>query len=200
MEPQTYRPSSRYLAKLFLLITIIAVAVMAGGLLLSWPIGNDDGPEAAQTVIWIFLLADLVWYVPALLLVGPYYRSLKYEIHDDEVIVYVGIWTKSIKHVPFRTVTNLKTNRDIFDRWFFDLGSLNVQTAGMSGKTGAEESLVGLPDVQEVYELVRSRLRRYRGAMAPTAAGEESDSGTGTLAAILTEVRAIRSAVDKRDT
>jgi uncharacterized membrane protein YdbT with pleckstrin-like domain len=122
---------------------------------------------------------------------------LIYEIQDDEVIVHVGIWTKSVKHVPFRTVTNLKVNRDIFDRWFFDLGSLNVQTAGMSGQTGAEESLLGLPNVQEIYELVRSRLRRYRGAMGPTAAGEESEPGVDSLAAILTEVKAIRAAVEK---
>ncbi len=109
----------------------------------------------------------------------------------------MGIWTKSVKHVPFRTVTNLKVNRDIFDRWFFGLGSLNIQTAGMSGKSGAEEALVGIPNVQEVYELVRSRLRRYRGAMAPNAAEEESAPRDATFDAMLTELRAIRKAVEK---
>ena len=197
METQTFKPNRRYLAKLILVVTVIAVAVMVTGLLLSWSIGNDDGPEAAGGVILIFFLIDLAWYLPALLLVGSYFNSLRYEIQDDEVIVHVGIWTKSVKHVPFRTVTNLKVNRDIFDRWFFDLGSLNVQTAGMSANKGAEESLVGLPNVQEIYELVRSRLRRYRGAMAPTAAGDEREPGDDSLAAILTEVKAIRAAVEK---
>ena len=148
-------------------------------------------------VIFLFLLLNLAWYLPTLLLIGAYFRSLMYEILDDEVIVHVGIWTKSVKHVPFRTVTNLKVNRDIFDRWFFGLGSLNVQTAGMSGKTGAEEALLGLPNVQEIYKLVRSRLRRYRGAMAPTASEEEGEQGVDTLGAILTEVKAIRTAVEK---
>jgi len=111
----------------------------------------------------------------------------------------VGIWTRSVKHVPYRTVTNLKTNRDIFDRWFFGIGSLNIQTAGMSGKTGAEESLVGLPNVQDVYEIVSNRLRQYRGAMAPTAAGEESAPGGDTLAAMLSEVRAIRKRIESVD-
>jgi uncharacterized membrane protein YdbT with pleckstrin-like domain len=197
METRTFRPNPRYRAKLFLVMTVIAVAVMAAGLLLSWLVGKDEGPQAARDVIFISLLLDLAWYLPAVLLIGPYFRSLMYEIQDDEVIVHVGIWTKSVKHVPFRTVTNLKVNRDIFDRWFFDLGSLNVQTAGMSGQKGAEESLLGLPNVQEIYELVRSRLRRYRGAMAPTAAGEEGEPLADTLAAILTEVRAIRAVVDK---
>jgi uncharacterized membrane protein YdbT with pleckstrin-like domain len=197
METRTFKPSPRYRAKLFLVITVIAVAVMVASLFLSWLIGKDEGPQAARNAIFIFLWLDLAWYLPAVLLIGPYFRSLIYEIQDDEVIVHVGIWTKSVKHVPFRTVTNLKVNRDIFDRWFFGLGSLNVQTAGMSGQKGAEESLLGLPNVQEIYELVRSRLRRYRGAMAPTAAGDEGEPLAGTLAAILTEVKAIRSVVDK---
>ena len=197
METQTFKPSRRYRAKLFLVITVIAVFVMVVGLLAAWITLEDGGPQDAWAVIFVFLLLDLVWYLPALLLVGAYFRSLRYEIHDDEVIVHVGIWTKSVKHVPFRTVTNLKVNRDIFDRWFFDLGSLNVQTAGMSGTKGAEESLLGLPNVQEIYELVRSRLRRYRGAMAPTAAGEDREPGDDSLAAILTEVKAIRAAVEK---
>jgi uncharacterized membrane protein YdbT with pleckstrin-like domain len=197
METHTLRPSSRYMGKLVMVMTLIAVLVMVGGLLLSWPIGLDEGPRVARNVVLGFFLADLAWFVIAVCLVRPYFRSLRYEIQDDEVIVHVGIWTKSVKHVPFRTVTNLKTNRDIFDRWFFGTGSLNIQTAGMSGKTGAEESLVGLPNVQEVYEIVSSRLRRYRGAMGPTAAGEEPEPRGDTLEAILTEVRAIRTAVEK---
>ena len=197
MDTQTFKPSPRYRAKLFLVATVIAVVVMIPGLVLSLVVLEDEGPQAATGFIFIYLLLNLAWYLPTLLLIGAYFRSLMYEIQDDEVIVHVGIWTKSVKHVPFRTVTNLKVNRDIFDRWFFDLGSLNVQTAGMSGNTGAEEALLGLPNVQEIYELVRSRLRRYRGAMAPTAAEEEGEPGVDTLRAILTEVKAIRAAAEK---
>jgi uncharacterized membrane protein YdbT with pleckstrin-like domain len=197
VETKIFKPSPRYRSKLNLIATLIAVLVMLAGWLLSWPIGKDDGPQAARVVVLVTLLVDLVWYLPALLLIGPYYRSLMYEIQDDEVIVHVGIWTKSVKHVPFRTVTNLKVNRDIFDRWFFGLGSLNIQTAGMSGKTGVEEALVGLPNVQEVYELVSSRLRRYRGAMGPTAADLEGGPDGETLAEILREIKAIRASVEK---
>ncbi len=193
----TFKPSPRYRTKLSLVATVIAVVIMVAILLLSRVVLEEDGPQEAAWFLVIFLLLDLAWYVPTLLLINAYFRSLMYEIQDDEIIVRVGIWTKSVKHVPFRTVTNLKVNRDIFDRWFFDLGSLNVQTAGMSGSTGAEEALVGLSDVQEVYELVSSRLRSYRGAMGPTAAGEEGEPGADTLTSILTEVKAIRTAVEK---
>ncbi len=88
----------------------------------------------------------------------------------------------------------------ILDRWFFGLGTLNIQTAGMSGQTGVEETLVGLTNVQEVYEIVATQLRRFRGGMAPTAAEVEPEGPAElgeTLSAILTEVRAIRSALRK---
>ena len=197
METQTFKPSPRYRTKLFLVPTVIAVVIMVVGLILSFLVGRDDGLQTAMAFIFVFLLLNLAWYLPTLLLVRAYCRSLMYEIQDDEIIVHVGIWTKSVKHVPFRTVTNIKVNRDIFDRWFFDLGSLNVQTAGMSGTTGAEEALLGLPNVQEIYELVGLRLRRYRGAMGPTAANEEGEPGDDNLAAVLTEVRAIRTIMEK---
>ena len=194
---KSFTPNPRYLRKLFLVMTVIALLVIVSGLLLSWPIGLDEGPEVAGNIIRGTFILNLLWYIPALILIGPYYRSLKYEIRDDEVIVHVGIWTRSVKHVPFRTVTNLKVNRDIFDRWFFGLGSLNIQTAGMSGNKGAEESLVGLQNIDEIYEIVGSRLRQYRGAMSPNAAEEDDSGKEATLEAILTEIKGIRSAVEK---
>ena len=118
------------------------------------------------------LIGNLLWFVPVLLWIGPFCDRLRYEIHDDEVIVHVGLITKSIKHVPFRTVTNLQLNRGPLDR-MFGIGTLNIQTAGMSGQKGAEESLMGLNNVQEVYAIVAKAVRRYRTALAPDQAGEE---------------------------
>jgi len=171
--------------------------ILAGGVLLGWLMSLDQsiGASGFRTVVIVTAVADAIWWVPAMLLTGPYYRSLSYEIQDDEVIVRVGIWTKSVKHVPYRTVTNLTIKRDILDRWLFGLGTLNIQTAGMSGQTGAEERLVGLTNVQEVYELVVKELRRFRGGMAPTAAEVEGEPA-GVLNAILAEVQAIRQALE----
>jgi hypothetical protein len=70
----------------------------------------------------------------------------------------------------------------------------------MSGSTGAEESLVGLADVQEVYEIVAAKLRKFRGGMAPTAAGVENEPSLAsreTLDKILRELTAIRKSVEK---
>jgi len=201
MKIQILKPDPKYLTKMRVVITLVALLILAGGTLLGLLLSLDRGISLGTglIIIAVTFVLDVLWWIPALILTGPYYNSLSYEVQDDEVIVHAGIWTKSVKHVPYRTVTNLKVKRDILDRWVFNLGTLNIQTAGMSGQTGAEESLTGLPDVQEVYELVATELRRFRGAMAPTAAGVEPEAGEGatpTLAAILDEVRAIRQKME----
>ncbi|MBM4467010.1 MAG: PH domain-containing protein [Chloroflexi bacterium] len=195
MQTKTFKPSPKYLSKLRLVITIVALLILAGGALIGWLMSLDPkiGASGFRTVVIVIAILDALWWVPGMLLTGPYYRSLSYEVQDDEVIVHVGIWTKSVKHVPYRTVTNLTVKRDILDRWL-GLGTMDIQTAGMSGQTGAEEKLVGLPNAQEVYELVVTELRRFRGGMAPTAAEVEGEPAA-VLNAILAEVRAIRQAL-----
>lgn len=198
MAVRVFKPDAKFKPKWYLITALIAVVSLAGTILMGFAIGNDAaGAEGARNGVIVAIVINLLWIVPTLALIPPYYRSLRYEIHDEEVIVYVGIITRSVKHVPFRTVTNLLVSRGPFDR-IFGLGTLHIQTAGMSGKTGAEESLVGLANVQEVYEQVGSALRRYRSAMAPTQAEEEALPASGvTLTAILDELRAIRKALER---
>jgi membrane protein YdbS with pleckstrin-like domain len=202
MQPKTFKPSPQYLTKLRLLSTILAGLILAGGILLGLLMSFDRSVGAGSAVLAFFIVAtpDAICWMLALLLTGPYYRSLSYEIQDDEVIVQAGIWTKSVKHVPYRTVTNLTVKRGILDRWF-GLGTLNIQTAGMSGTTGAEEKLEGLDNVQQVYDIVVTELRRFRGSMAPTATEVESEmvaAPADALGKILTEVRAIRQTLEER--
>ena len=198
MAERSFRPNSRYLIKMMVVMTLVAFLILLGILLLAWGIGLDD-PQAARTVLWILGGLDGLWWLVGILFAIPYFRSLRYEVQADEVIVQVGVITHSVKHVPYRTVTNITARRDVLDRWFFSLGSLTIQTAGMSGQTGAEEKLAGLEDVQEVYELVVTALRRFRGGMAPTAAEEEMEGIPAAAGgALLEEVRAIRTLLEER--
>ncbi len=194
MSTKSFKPNPRYLIKVCLGIAVAGILAIGGTIGLALVIPDRDG-----TVIFgLMALAELVVWILALVLSAPYYHSLSYEIQDDEVIVHVGVVTHSVKHVPYRTVTNIAVRRDILDRWFFGLGSLHIQTAGMSGQSGAEEKLVGLTNVQEVYDLVVTQLRRFRGGMAPTAAEVEPSAASGeTLSAILEELKSIRRALQK---
>jgi uncharacterized membrane protein YdbT with pleckstrin-like domain len=194
MTQRTFKPDSRYLIKLFVGIGIAGLLAIGGTISIGLLI-----PDREATIVFgVFGLVEAVIWILALILVAPYYSSLSYEVQDDEVIVRVGVIDQSVKHVPYRTVTNITVRRDILDRRLFGLGSLHIQTAGMSGQSGAEEKLVGLPNVQEVYELVATELRRFRGAMAPTAAEVEPEATSAeTLTSILEELKAIRQALQK---
>jgi membrane protein YdbS with pleckstrin-like domain len=202
-EVRTLRPSPDYQQKMRWKFTLIAGVILLCGLGIGWLISLDSetGGEVLRIAFLVMGGLNLLWWLPAMALVGPYYRSLRYEIHEDEVIVHVGIWTQSIKHVPYRTVTNLTIKRDILDRQF-NLGTLEIQTAGLSDSTGrAEQSLVGLVDAQAVYERVVERLRRFRGGMEPTMSEESASAvdpspSARVLEEILAELRAIRRAVE----
>jgi membrane protein YdbS with pleckstrin-like domain len=194
MAERDFVPNTRYQIKMMLVITLIALLILLGAGILAFLISLDD-PGAGLVVFGIAIAGDTLFWVIGMILSVPYFRSLRYQILKDEVIVHVGILTHSVKHVPYRTVTNITVKRDILDRWFFNLGSLSIQTAGMSGQSGAEENLVGLENVQEVYEIVVSELRRFRGAMPPTTVQEEPL--TNGSKALLAEVQAIRELLEK---
>ena len=200
METLHIKPSASYLRKLWVTYTIIALSVVGVAYLLGLLGGIEVGMDVTIAItIYAAFFAGLFW-ITAVILSLFYYRSLSYEILDDEIIVRVGIATKSVKHVPYRTVTNISIKRGILDRFMFDIGTLAIQTAGMSGTSGAEQSLVGLDDVQAIYDDVVGKLREFRGAMSPTAAEEESSGEAlqkGDVASMLEELRAIRRAIEK---
>ena len=205
MSVKTFTPNPKYMTKQRLAFGLVALAILFFGLVIGIPMSTDPiiGVLGGLLFSGAFGLVAAIFWILAALLVIPYYNSLRYEIHEDEVIVHVGVITKSVKHVPYRTVTNVQVNRGILDR-LFGLGTLNIQTAGMSGQTGAEEALVGLPNVQEVYDLVATELRRFRAGMSPTGADvdptdppvAESVAESAALAAILAEVKAIRARME----
>jgi uncharacterized membrane protein YdbT with pleckstrin-like domain len=202
MKARTVTPDRKYLFRMRLIATIVAIAILAGGILLGMILTLTGEIRLGGAIVLFFVTVVLngLWLLFALILIGPYYRSLRYEVQDDEVVVNAGIWTKSVKHVPYRTVTNMQVKRDVVDRWL-GIGTLNIQTAGMSGQTGAEERLVGLSNVQEVYESVAEELRRFRGGMAPTQADIEVEPAAALpdgLGEILAEVRAIRKSLEER--
>lgn len=198
MEPEVLYPEKRFLTKTIMQAIVLFLLIAGSMALLGYLIGVDEG--GSQGAAWGVAIPtgiSLLGLLIALLLLPPYYRSLRYEIRRDEIVVEAGIVTKSVKHVPYRTVTNLQVARGPFDR-LFGLGTLKVQTAGMSGQSGVEESLVGLSNVNDVYQQVGATLRRFRGAMAATAGSDDEGPDEGPLQAILTEVRAVRQLLERR--
>ena len=149
--------------------------------------------------------AGWLYVFVAIALVIPYYRSISFELTDEEVVVRKGILTKSTKTVPYRAITNAEVKRGPLDR-LFGLGTVDVHTAGYSQQAGAEAPMMGLRNYDEVYTLVMDAVRRARGT-AGALTVEQPEEGPGAPVApaavapwgeILAELRAIRELLSAR--
>mgnify|MGYP001100521330 CR=1 FL=1 len=155
-------------------------------------------PGAGWTYVLIFLAANAAWIIIAYLLIPPYFRSITYELGEQEIIVRKGIITKTEKLVPYRMVTNVSVKRGPLDRWF-GLGGLEVHTAGYSQQTGPEARLSGLEDYEGVHQELMASLRNYRQEASPSVSAETGEgmapeeSVSCLLQQILEEIKALRA-------
>ena len=202
MQGNLIYPHARLMKKFFIIsglvygIPAMVVVIFFLAIMASHGIGLTERPGVA--FFSIFGLSSLVTWVLLLALVPPYFRSISYELTGKEIIVRKGILTKVVKTVPYRTITNIVEARDLIDRYCVGLGSIRIQTAGMSGAAGYEASIDGLDDWGLVNAEIQERLRDFHGAMSPTAAEIDMPAGgEAVLADILAELRAIRAAVEK---
>lgn len=187
--PQVIYPGSRYLSKLYVSTILVFLIFILPWILLGLI------PELGWIYVLIFILANAGWMAPTFLLLPFYCKSIQYQIGEDEIVVQKGIFTRSVKTIPYRTITDFIVKRDILDRWLFNLGTLDVQTAGRSGQTGAEASLVGLTKWDELRNEILPRLRAYRISSGIGTEVERKLAGsaeTELLQQILAELRGLR--------
>ncbi len=198
MNPFMFHPDKKYLTKNYLEASLIGLIALAAFGRLGYLIGRSEfGISMGGIGLLLGLLLSLLWILPTIVIINRYYHSLHYEIHEEEVIMHIGVVTKTVQHVPFRTVTNIKVKQGPFDR-LFGLGTVDIQTAGRSGEGGAEESLVGLSNFREVYTQIASALRRYKTAKSPAQGDRESNFPEWkTLQEILNEIQKIRQLVEE---
>jgi membrane protein YdbS with pleckstrin-like domain len=161
MKILIFTPNRKYAYKKFFQIALLGASVTLASYLIASVIGGHPGQADGQRLpATLALVINLLWLMPALLLIYPHYRSLVYELHEDEVIMHAGVITRSVTHVPLRMIANLKVRRGPFDR-LFGLGTVDIRTAGMTEGSSVDESLVGLCNFKDVYEHISTAMRRH---------------------------------------
>ena len=120
-SPESIRlnPDPRYKSKLYF-ITLIFWGIAS---ICSWilyfvvTISNNTGPGHPGSIAYFvsYAAATIITWGLVGALVPPYYRSISYELTEDEVVVRKGIVTKVVKTVPYRTITNTVVARGLFD-------------------------------------------------------------------------------------
>jgi membrane protein YdbS with pleckstrin-like domain len=193
MKALGFTPDRNYLHKRFLQVIFLAPMVLSLTVLGGLQIGHWINPSAGVT--WglvIGIPGSIACLGLAIYLIYQDYRFLFYEIHEDEVIKHAGMITRSVTHVPIQMIVNLKVRRSPFDR-LFKLGTIDIQTAGTGDHHGATESLVGLSNFKEIYDLVAASMRKDR---SPSSDMQErigiGSSELESLRNLLEEMKRIR--------
>jgi membrane protein YdbS with pleckstrin-like domain len=184
-----FRPSKKYIRKLWLKSIESALIIWIGLIFSTYGIAYFLSLVEPEKYIfeiildnWLVtstilgLLLNLVWLVPALILIPRYVATIEYSVRAEsgeampEIYVKKGLFTITVKHVPFRTITNIASKSGVHDR-LFGIGSVHIETAGNSPEErGPEEILEGIVFYEEVRDYILAELRRFR---APYVIGTE---------------------------
>lgn len=195
----SFKPETELRSKYSSYILSVALLIWVGVTLLFGLIAYADEEFTYKDWIYYIIIPVtivlLVGSIIAILFAILYYNSISYEIVEDEVHVNRGIITKTLKIVPYRTITNIEIKRGPYDR-VLGIGTIELQTAGFSSnKMGPEERLDGIPrdQLNKVQQLLVSSVRKVRGSPATSHDMEGPVSSGDTLDAMLYEIRELKS-------
>lgn len=110
--------------------------------------------------LWSLVIGimGVITFVLLQLYLLAYIKTLRYELSPEDLRLESGVFWKKRKVIPFHKITNLNTLQGPLERRF-DLGHLNVQTAGHGANTSPEGKLVGLDDFDKIKEEIMQKVR-----------------------------------------
>ena len=226
---RVFKPSSKLRNKYWfeaiitaVVLWVVTVGTFFGMMYMIWGLTGS----MAQYNAWLyyywdpvnfwFWVLNLGWLITALVFIPIYLNSFEYSVRAEsgeasaEVYVKKGIVTKTEKHVPFRTITNISSKTGPLDR-LFGIGSVEIETAGYSGiaQEGPEEKIQGITFFEELRDFILLELRRYKepyttGTETPTTSSFEQpvtrldDSLQDEILITLREMREVLKSIDRK--
>jgi putative membrane protein len=160
----------------------------------------------------------LVYYALCSLMVGPFfpllllplffkYRSLRYVFDAQGVSMRWGILFRREISLNYSRIQDIHLASNIVERWL-GLGRVLVQTA--SGSSGAEMTIEGLQDFEEIRDELYTRMRGARRGRARVGPAQPQPGATASLAAppggaelalalrsVASELAAVRAALER---
>jgi uncharacterized protein len=160
-----------------------------------FPVFLVSGSEpVVLVIIGIIIIVPVVAFVAWVRL---YFRSMWYELRDDEMSWKRGVWFRTTGVVPYNRITNIDVRQGPIMR-ALGISTLSVQTAGYSGQAVPEIRIEGIEQAEELRELIRS-LVRQPGTNGDGTGGAPARTQTGALTVdqkILDELVRIRQLLE----
>lgn len=187
---QPFKPASALITWLSVNFLLFFLLIMSFTL---FPVLLATGPDTLVLIILAIIVG-----VPVLVFfswVGLYYKSMWYELREDEISWKRGVWFQTTGIVPYNRITNLDVKQGPVMR-ALGISTLAIQTAGYSGQAVPEIRIEGMEHAEELREMIRSLVRQ---------SGPQGD-GTGgvpvvpksTDQQILTELTKIRHSLEEQ--
>jgi uncharacterized membrane protein YdbT with pleckstrin-like domain len=135
------------------------ILVAAGGFLAFLGVLADAPLWVVAFVIGVPLVvfAFLTWWIPA------FYQTAAYRLTDDEIEYRRGVFFQQKTTVPYKRITNVNASQGPIQR-LVDAGSVGIHTAGYGGQMGAELTISGVSDYEEIKDQVLTKVRRRRSS------------------------------------
>lgn len=188
-----FKPDEK-LVSMFHVLFVLLVIVFGGILLVSCSF-LESGLFPGGCIIFLLLLTAFYIYW-----VKRYYKTIFFELKDDEVTWKRGVWFRMTGIVPYDRITNIDIYQGPLMR-YFGFSSIKLQTAGYSAQARSEIVLEGIVEAEDLRETIRSLIRESRKTAGPTdATGAPAGRGTPypIEETLLGEVRAIRQLLEKK--
>ncbi|MFW9786196.1 MAG: PH domain-containing protein [Candidatus Thorarchaeota archaeon] len=208
---RVFHPDNAFLYKKWFRVLIILVLFWSA-FFVFYAFANDPVfvTDIIEVALWTEILFSIGWIrfnfyywfatgvVFALWIVYSfiYVKRIDYSLASwegdvsPEIYVKKGIIQITQRHVPFRTITHVKTRRGIFDR-LFGIGTIQIETAAKSAATqggglialiiqrltrggAAEENIEGVKFHEELRDFILRELRGF--GRAPVARATDGRS------------------------
>nr|WP_321351854.1 PH domain-containing protein [uncultured Methanoregula sp.] len=126
--------------------------------------------EWAPNLVLLCVILLVIIIAVCLAWVHLYYKSMWYELREDEMSWKRGVWFRTTGIVPYNRITNLDIRQGPLMR-LLGIHTIAIQTAGYSGQTTSEIKIEGVEKAEELREFIRSLVRHTAG----------TGDGTGTV-------------------
>ncbi|WP_159903936.1 PH domain-containing protein [Salinirussus salinus] len=198
MRPQNEWFKPEQLRQYYFTFEAIALAVVLAivGLLAVTGILFEMNPLVPLIggAIALVVFGYLTWWIPA------FYRTAGYRFTDDEVEYRRGVFFQQKTTVPYNRITNVGISQGPIER-LVNAGAVGIHTAGYGGQMGAELTIGGVSDFEDIQEQI---LDRVRERPAKATEGEETVEPIDTRAdrdeessEMLSELRHIRKLLEQ---
>jgi uncharacterized membrane protein YdbT with pleckstrin-like domain len=128
----------------------------------------------------------VTWWIPA------FYRTAAYRLTDDELEYERGVFFQQKTTVPYNRITNVNASQGPLQR-LVGAGAVGIHTAGFGGQTGAELTIGGVADFEDIKNQILDKVRRR-----PPEATEGGDTPGVTPKRTTTETEAPELLVELR--